>query len=354
MEPQGDRRSQSESLVSGTKFDRCTFVAAAATLVAALTYAQMAIAQPATNVPRVAIVHHAVSVANMSEAGNSRLFADLLSGLRDVGYVEGETITIDRWSGEGQTEEGLSRMVDDVIESKPDIIVVGGRRLNPAFMAATKTIPIVASDGFPADINFGRPGGNISGVSPSVGGLLYAKRLQLLHDLVPTASRIAFLGPRPWWENETQGGAVRQGAEQLGLTLVPFLLEFPVTEAAIRLAIASIDETSIGAIFVSGGMSGHDATLADAITAKQLPSNGRVGAVRKGLLMCYRTGNAELSKLHNRLAIYVDRILKGANPGDLPIEQPTVFELTINLKTAREFGITIPPAIMIQATEFIE
>ena len=72
---------------------------------------------------------------------NSRLFADLLSGLRDLNYVEGETITIDRWSGEGQTEEGLSRMVDDVIESKPDIIVVGGRRLTPAFMAATKTIP---------------------------------------------------------------------------------------------------------------------------------------------------------------------------------------------------------------------
>ncbi len=75
---------------------------------------------------------------------------------------------------------------------------------------------------------------------------MYAKRLQLLHDIVPTASRIAILGPRPWWEDEAQGGAVRQGAEQLGLTLVPFLLEIPVTEAAIRLAIASIDETSIG------------------------------------------------------------------------------------------------------------
>ncbi len=135
---------------------------------------------------------------------------------------------------------------------------------------------------------------------------------------------------------------------------MPFLLEISVTEAAIRLAIASIDETSIGAIFVSGGLSQHDATLADAITAKQLPSNGRVGAVRKGLLMCYRRATSEVSKLNNRLAIYVDRILKGANPGDLPIEQPTVFDLTINLKTAHALGLTIPPAIMIQATEIIE
>ncbi len=135
---------------------------------------------------------------------------------------------------------------------------------------------------------------------------------------------------------------------------MPFLLEIPVTEAAIRLAIASIDETSIGAIFVSGGLSQHDATLADAITAKLLPSNGRVGTVRKSLLMCYRSATSEVSKLNDRLAIYVDRILKGANPGDLPIEQPTVFDLTINFKTARALGLTTPPAILIMATEIIE
>ncbi len=195
---------------------RRTFVAgAAATLAAALVSVHVAMAQPATNGPRIAIVGGGWSVADMTEAGEPR-FAALRSGLRDLGYVEGETIAIDRWSGLGQTEEGTSRMVDNVVESRPDVVVVIGRRLILQFMAETKSIPIVGSGTFPADINIARPGGNITGISTQVGGLLYAKRLQLLHDIVPTASRIAFLGPRPWWEDEAQGGAVRQGAEQLG------------------------------------------------------------------------------------------------------------------------------------------
>ena len=332
--------------------DRRAFLtAAAATLIAVLAGVHVAMAQPATKIPRVAMVHRAVSVADMTEDGSPRLTA-LLNGLRELGYVEGETITIERWSGQGQTEEGISRMVDDVVESRPDVVVAIGRRLILPFMAATKSIPIVGLGTFPADINLARPGGNITGISSNVGGLLHAKRLQLLHDIVPTASRIAFLGPRPFWDDEALGGMVRAAAEQLDLTLVPFLLEIPVTEAAIRSAIASIADSSVGAIFAhTGNLMIPQVLTPDAIAAINIPSIARPENVKNGILMSYALNTIAA---YDRAAGYVDRILKGADPAEMPIQQPMVFDLVINLKTAREIGLTIPPKLLIQATEFIE
>lgn len=327
---------------------RIVFAAIAASLVCA----NAATAQPAAPVPRVAIVDRAASVADMSEDGDPR-FAALLIGLREHGYVEGETIAIERWSGEGQTVDGISAIVRNVVGSRPDVIVAAGRRLILPFMAATETIPIVGHGTFPADIKIARPGGNLTGVSSNVGGLLHAKRLQILQDAVPTASRIAYLGPRQWWEDDALGGQLRAAAEQLDLNLVPVFVDVPVTEAAIRRAVSAAAEQDIDAVYTASTLIiPHYATLGDAMMAAKLPAMAsRTSAVMDGILMSYTT---DATYRWQRVADYVARVLKGADPGELPIEQPMKIEFVINLNTADALGITLPPKIMIMATEFIE
>ena len=182
---------------------------------------------------------------------------------------------------------------------------------------------------------------------------MHTKRLQILQDAVPTASRIAYLGPRQWWEDAALGGQLRAAAELLGLNLVPVFVDVPVTEAAIRRVVSAAAEQSIDAVYTASTLiAPHYATLADAIIATKLPAiASRTSAVISGILMSHTT---DASYRWQRVANYVDRILRGADPGELPIEQPMKIQFVINLTTADALGITLPPKIMIMATEFIE
>ena len=319
---------------------RRTFLVAA-TLVAA---PRVAWAQGA-RLPRVALFQRSLNITDMTETGDPR-WAALLGRLREFGYVEGETVTIERWSLAGRPQEDISSIVDLIVGGRPDVIVASGGFQVMAVASATKTILIVGLGTFTEGMNLARPGGNFKGISSQVGVALTAKRLQLLHDLVPSVSHIAVLLPRRTWEDELQGGTLRTAAEQLGVELVPFVLELPIEEAVVRSAIASIAESNAGAIYVVS-LNMPPGTIA----AIRLPSMGGEPDVRRGLLMAYY---APVSARFGRAAEYVDLVLKGADPAVLPIEQPREFVFLINLKTAETLGITIPPKLMIFATEFIE
>ncbi len=328
---------------------RRTFVAGAAALAAA---PGVAWAQPA--IPRIALFDLGAAPASMTEDGHP-YWGALLRELRALGYIEGETIIFDRRSGGGQSPEGLLIEARNVVNTRPDLIVARGGRAMTPFMAATTTIPIVGIGSYPAGAydSLARPGGNITGIEGSTGFEFYAKHLQVLHDAVPSASRIAWLGPRDNWDAGGGRGA-RLGAEQLGIPITPVFVENPVNEAAIRQAFESIARQGFDAIYVgaAGDMYAHHRLVAELVAAARLPAVGRQRQYAEaGLLM---TLGPSIIGNFRRGAWYVDRILKGADPAELPIERPTTIELIINLKTARELGLTLPPTIMIQATEFIE
>ncbi len=220
-------------------------------------------------------------------------------------------------------------------------------RGNRRRLAAIGTYP----DG--AYASLARPGGNITGVEGSLGDQFYAKHVQLLHDAVPAASRIAWLGSRSLWDRGSAAGA-RAGAEQLGLTLVPVIVDTPVNEATIRQAFNEMARQAFDALYVapSTGVYVHHKLVAELVAAARLPAAGRHRQYAEaGLLMTY---GPSISANFERGAWYVDQILKGANPAETPIEQPTTIDFIVNLKTARELGLTLPPEIMIRATEFIE
>ena len=221
------------------------------------------------------------------------------------------------------------------------------------FRAATTTIPLVALGSIPADLidRLAHPGGNLTGLDVMAGGELVGKGLQVLQDAIPSASRIAVLTQHVFWENE-RGGSLRRAAPQLGLTIEPVLLTRPISEAALRSAVASISDGGFDAIWVGALGISTRALAAELITATGLPSiSYQTPYAREGVLISYTTDRVAM---YRRAASFVDRILKGGDPGDMLIELPMKFELVVNLKTAKALGITLPLKIMFGATEVIE
>ena len=293
---------------------RLEFAVALALLLAAPT----ALAQPAT--PRIVLFDLAAEPADMTEDGHP-YWGALQRELREFGYVEGETIIFDRRSGRGQAEEGLISEARTIVDTRPELVVVRGRRPMEAFIAATTMMPLVGIGTFPAGAYAGpaRPSGNITGVQASLGGEFYAKHVQLLHDAVPTVARIAWLGHPDNW-NRAGGPAVRAGAEQLGLTLVPVFVDSPVTEATIRQAFDSMAHQDFDAIYVapSADVYVHHRLVAELAAAARLPAIGRQRQYAEaGLFMTYGPSNVGSFQ---RGAWYVDQILKGADPAELPLK----------------------------------
>ena len=278
----------------------------------------------------------------------------VVQGLRELGYVEGQNIIMEyRWSA-GNVER-LREHAAELVQLGVDVIVTGGPVATRAAKDMTRTIPIVMArdvdpvgDGFVASL--GRPGGNITGVTALTRDLS-GKRLELLKDTVPGLARVAVL-----W-NPMEPSAVRQvkdtedAARVLGLQVqaleVRGLDEFAGAFAAARTGRAD------GLIVLAfPGTAEHRARLVDLAAQSRLPTIywWRV-FVEAGGLMSYAASVREHSR---RAAYYVDRILKGAKPGDLPVEQPMKFELVINLTTAKALGLTIPPTLLFQADEVIQ
>ena len=275
-------------------------------------------------------------------------------GLRDLGYQEGINLILERRSAEGRFER-FDEILAELVAGKVDIILAGGPpELLNAAKRATSSLPIVMASAYnPVETgivaSLARPGGNITGTTVHAGPEIEAKRLQLLKEALPEATRIAFLGLKSVWES-LDGASVRAAAQTLGVTL----LHAEHTPAHYADAFARIIKEKPHALFVArqGANFANRQLIADFAITQRLPSISPYREiVAAGGLMSYGASNPDLFR---RAAAYVDRILKGAKPADLAIEQPTKFQLVINLKTAKALGLTIPPLLLAQADEVID
>ena len=304
---------------------------------------------------RVAYVHAATKVSEIGVSGRAyyRAFFEELSRL---GHVEGQNLAVERYSGEGRTER-YAELARDVVNTHPDLILTGGGRLSLEFKLATTTIPIVTmiidpiAQGLAASI--GQPGGNITGLTIAGGFELVAKRMGLLVEAVPKLGTVGCLASRPFWE-DARGAAAREAAKQAGISLKAALLGSAVDEAEYQRVFRSMEQDQVDALMVSE----EPENVAYRATIVELAAKSRIPAiypwreyVEVGGLMAY---SVDREDLYRRAANLIDKIFRGANPGDIPFYQPTKFELVINLKTAKALDLEMPAMLLGRADEVIE
>jgi putative tryptophan/tyrosine transport system substrate-binding protein len=284
----------------------------------------------------------------------SRLYAGFQQGMRDLGYVEGKDFVIEWRSAEGNYER-FPEISAELVRLKVDVIVVGASAALPAVKRATTTIPIVMTystdpvgNGLVASLV--RPGGNMTGLASSSDDSS-PKQLELLVAVVPNVSRIGLLGNPNSTNYTSQRKSVQDAALKAGLSLVPIEARNPqeIENAIVAFAKERVPAVMFAgdALFVEQRWRIAELALANRL-ATMFPNRDFAEA---GGLMSY---GENLSDFFRRAAPYVDKILKGAKPGELPIEQPTKFNLVINRKTADALGVTIPAQLYIFADEVIE
>jgi len=287
-------------------------------------------------------------------ATNSTYIA-LLQRLHELGYVEGQNLVPEYRSGK---RKHRPKMAADLVRLKVDVIVVPhGPPSIRAAQQATRTIPIVLAGVHvdPAEAGFvvslARPGGNITGLT-NLAAQLHPKQLELLKEAFPRISRVALLWPRQHKKQAMK--EVEAVGQALGIQIQSLVVSGRSKLDDLESAFSAISqERTDGLIVVSFGFTlRHRARIIDFAAKRQLPTiYDRNIFVDAGGLMSY---NADRKDLVRRVATYIDKVLKGAKPGDLPVEQPTKFELIINLKTAKQIGVTISPAVLLQATKVIK
>ena len=278
-----------------------------------------------------------------------------LDSLRDHGWVEGKNLVTDRRSAEGHAER-LPALAAELVALKPDLLVGSGPQVALALKSATATIPIVFVAVFdPVALglveSLSRPGGNVTGLATYAPGDFLAKRIEIFRELIPGASKIALL--------------VNPGNPMSRLTLA----EAPSTAQSMGMALPIVEATTVEELdtaFASAAAQHADAmiVLADPVTTNQegprvtaLAANHHLPAIylfrqsAPGGLIVY---GPDIADLLRRSGDYVDKILRGTKPADLPVEQPIKFELIINMKTAKALGLTVPPSLLVRADELIE
>jgi putative ABC transport system substrate-binding protein len=292
-----------------------------------------------------------LGTASVSAHGN--LVEAFRQGLRDHGYIEGHNLAIDyRWA-EGQYER-LSGLAAELLQLNIDLIVTHGTPGTLAAKRATTTVPIVmaiSGDAVATNLvaSIARPGGNITG-STFFFPELIAKRLELLSEALPRASRLVALA-------NPDNASAHPALKALDLRARTLKIAFQTVQVRrpddFRDALAAIArQRADGVVVVDDAMiRAHVREIADLANKNRLPSIGMRDYAEAGGLLAYA---ADESALWRRAAVFVDKIFKGARPGDLPIEQAARFEFLINLKTAKALGLTIPPAVLARADEVIQ
>jgi putative ABC transport system substrate-binding protein len=307
-------------------------------------------AQQAASFPHIGFL----TSGSLSEPRFPRYVQAFRQGLRELGYVEDQNIAIEfRWA-EGKYDR-LPGLATDLVRLKVNVIVAGGGPAVQAAKRATATIPIVmaivadpVAMGFVASL--ARPGGNIAGLSLMLPDLV-GKQLELLKEVVPKISRVALLWNPANPGNASQVPHAQDAARALGIQLQPMEAR---DSSEIDNAFAATTTERAGAVIVIADtvLLEHRTRIADHAVRRRLPTVSGVSEhAEAGGLLAY---GPSLSDSFRRAATYVDKILKGAKPGDLPVEQPTKFELVINLKTAKALGLTIPQSILQRADEVIQ
>ena len=276
-----------------------------------------------------------------------------LQGLRELGYLEGKNIVVERRYAAGRYEE-LPALAAELIRLKVDIILAASTPVAQSVKKTTSSIPIVMVVADPVGTglvdSLARPGGNITGLSDFHADLV-TKRLELLKEVVTSLSRVAVLSNPASLTCSTQFKELNSAAPALGLTLVAVEASNP---EHLPKSFSRIGQERVGAVFVCGDrmFNTHRKQIFDLVNKNRLPAiYSTKEYADTGGLMSY---GANFPELYRRAAIYVDKILKGAKPADLPVEQPTKFELVINIKTAKQIGLTIPPNVLARADKVIK
>jgi putative tryptophan/tyrosine transport system substrate-binding protein len=275
-----------------------------------------------------------------------------LKGMRELGYIEGRNLVVELRFADGQLER-LSGLAAELVQLKVDVIVAAGSPAISAAQKATITIPIVmTSAGDPVRGGFvkslARPGGNITGLS-NMSGEVGAKLLDLLRSVVPKLSRVAMLTPSTTYGAISKG--VQAAAQKAG---VKTLVAEVSTPQEIENAFSMMVQEKADAVIVGSPtvFAPQHRQIAELALKYRMPSmfQDRV-TLEDGGLLSY---GQKFTDFYERCATYVDKILKGAKPGDLPVEQPVSFELVVNLKTAQALGLTIPQSLLVRADEVIQ
>ena len=304
-------------------------------------------AQPARKIPRIGFLFYGAP-------GPSAEIDAFRQGLRELGYIEKQNIAVEYRFASGQVER-LPELAAELVRLKPDVIVTPATPPSLSAKQATRTIPIVfavVADPVGAGliVDFARPGGNITGVA-SISAELGGKRLELLKGVVPKAARVAVLYNPGDRANVLVLKQLQESAPALGLTLQPLAVRGP---GEFNGAFVAMTRDHAPALFVAAGVLTfeHRKTLVDLAAKSRIPTMwGHRQFVDAGGLMSYAVNYYDQVR---RAATYVDKILKGAKPGDLPVEQPTKFELVINIKAAKDIGLTIPQSLLGRADQVIE
>ena len=308
----------------------------------------------ATHAQQKGTVHRIGFLGNSTAALEANLVGPFREGLRDLGYVEGQNVLIEyRWA-EGKYER-FPALIAELIAQKVDVIVTAGTPATLAVKKATASVPLVmVAVGDPVGTgiiaSLGRPGGNITGLT-SIAAEMEGKRLELLREVVPKLSHIAVL-----WNPASPFQVVAEKELQAAAQVLRTKVQSLGVRAAeeIEKAFAEIVRERPGALLVlADRLFLHNrARIVDFAAKHRLPGvHAYRELVEVGGLMSYGPSYAGM---HRRAAYYVDKILKGAKPADLPVERPATFELVINLKAAKALGLTIPQSVLIRATEVIQ
>ena len=308
-------------------------------------------AQPHAKIPQVGFLHH----SRQADEPQFRRLEAFRHGRRDLGYVEGQSILLEvRWS-EGHLDR-LAGLAEDLVRRQVDVLVAYGPQGIRAARDATRTIPIVMARMDDADehgfvASLARPGGNITGLSFQTGALS-GKWLELLKDTVPSLARVAILWDPTGTAN--QRTTLEQAASALSVHL--HVVEVRSPDEFDRAFAAAHTAQAEGVVLLASPLFGlYIPRLVALAEHHRLPMMGwNRHFAEEGGLMAYGPKESDPSWGWRRAAVFVDKILKGAKPADLPVEQPTKFELVINLKTAQALGLTIPPSMLFQADEVLQ
>ena len=276
--------------------------------------------------------------------------------LRRLGHVEGENLTVDAYSGRGHPER-YADVAREVVDRNPEVIVASTDAIARAVRAASGTIPIVWIGGDPITAglaaSLARPGGNITGVTVNAGDEIWGKRLQILKETVPSASKVVLLTTRTAAPSAASEQLLRDASRRLHISLIAMPVE-QSTPSEVQRVFVQIEQERPDAIIVQsiGDLVAHRQLIVELVEKIRLPAIYPWREyMNAGGLMAYASDDGELWR---RMADDVHQILNGAKPGDIPIYQPTKFELLINLKAAKAIGLTFPPALLATADEVIE
>jgi putative ABC transport system substrate-binding protein len=279
----------------------------------------------------------------------------LEEGLRSLGYRIGENVVIDYRFSDGEIGR-LPALAADLVRLGVDVIAAGYNPVTVAVMKATTTIPIVmigAVDPVSTELvaSLARPGGNVTGLALDTSGAILGKRFELLKETLPNLSRVGILWNPDVALNRSRQTSMAEPARALGLTLVPVEARGP---DAFEQAFATMARERVEALVVQGDsvLFNYRGQMAEMALAKRLPTASvQRELAEAGFLLTY---GADPRDVYRRSAVFFDKIFKGAKPADLPVEQPTKFELVVNLKTAKALGVIVPPSVLVRADEVIE